>query len=122
MANSPDHALQLIEDSNAQKAFIDVAIVDHQMPVMSGIELIKTAQTNWPSNPINYVVLSSVNEDRETAASISLSEYSHVTKPVRQKDLYNCLAAALGDDQAINASIDSKKLEISAFSGNVFAG
>ena len=119
VANSPDHALQLVEDSINQNDPIDVAIVDHQMPVMSGIDLIKTIQKTWPNDPLSYVVLSSVNEDRDTTSINSLAEYSYVTKPVRQKDLYNCLAAALGDDRAINASIDSKKAELSVFKGDI---
>ncbi len=119
VANDPDHALQIIEDCNTQREFIDVAIVDQQMPRMSGTDMINKAQSKWPNNPLAYVMLSSVNQHRDRNESLQLAQHSHITKPARQKDLYNCLAAALGDDSAINASIDSTKLEKSVLKGSI---
>lgn len=120
MANGPEHALQLIEDCHNQNRIIDVAIVDQQMPKMSGIDLIQEIKDTWPNNKMAFVVLSSVNENRAEESARDLAKHSHITKPARQKDLYNCLAAVLSDDSdAITADIELRELKDSALTGEV---
>jgi len=119
MANGAEHALQLIEDIHRQNQRIDVAIVDQQMPRMSGIQLIQKIEDIWPDNDTAFVVLSSVNEDRDLDSASALAAYSHITKPARQKDLYNCLAAVLNDDSAITAGSEYRKLQELQITGDV---
>ncbi len=119
VANDPEHALQIIEDCHYQNDLIDVAIIDQQMPKMCGTDLIRKACSRWPSIATKFVILSSVNSQRDEKTSRQLSEHPHITKPARQKDLYNCLAATLGDDQALNASIDQKRLEHATLCGEI---
>ncbi len=119
MATGPAHALQLIDDCHKQDRSIDVAIVDQQMPKMSGIELITEIEATRKNNDTAFVVLSSVNENRDNESAKLLSNYSHITKPARQKDLYNCLAAVLSDESAINTSSEFHKAQDSTLAGDV---
>jgi len=119
MANGPEHALQLIEDCHKQNRIIDVAIVDQQMPKMSGTELIQKIDTLWPENKTAFVILSSVNENRDKSSTLALAKYSHITKPARQKDLYNCLAAVLSDESAISSGTEFLNLRDTPLVGDV---
>jgi len=119
MACNANEALSIVETSKQNNHPIDVAIVDQQMPQMDGIELIHTIKSRWQDNTMKFVVLSSVNENRGQEISRSLSIQTFVTKPVRQQDLYNCLAAALGDETAIAMSIETEKLKDQPIQGNI---
>lgn len=119
LAKGPLHALSLIDQIIEKGEHIDVAIVDFQMPDMSGTDLIKRLREKWGNRSPAFVLLSSVNEKRDADATKQLATYSHITKPVRQKDLYNCLAAALGDDSAIDATIKTETEETVEFVGNL---
>ncbi len=119
VAKGPLPALALIEQIIENGERIDVAIVDFQMPDMSGTDLIKKMRERWGEDAPAFVLLSSVNEQRDSDAASQLAAYSHITKPVRQKDLYNCLAAALGDDSAIDATIETETPEQVEFVGDL---
>jgi len=85
----PNEALLAVEQAEDENTVFDVAIVDQQMPALTGSELIKTIKSRWATNPLDFVVLSSVNNQREADPDNLQALHTHITKPVRQQDLYN---------------------------------
>jgi len=98
---------------------IDIAIVDQKMPIMTGTELIEALRSNPTTKLKHFVLLSSITESRISASGSDSERTTHISKPARQTDLYNCLAALLGDNEAIDASIRSNNTQNAKFTGTV---
>lgn len=70
----------------------DLALLDHQMPEMNGLELARAiaADPSWAS--LTLVMLSSLGQRSDVEAA----DYPHIaawlSKPVRQSQLFDCLA------------------------------
>jgi nitrogen-specific signal transduction histidine kinase/CheY-like chemotaxis protein len=75
-ATSGDQALDIIHREKA----IDLVIIDHAMPGMSGAELAEAIKCEWPSMPIIF------------ATPLAEESLQTVAKPLRQEDLVRAIA------------------------------
>lgn len=83
--------------SNANtKNKISVAIIDYQMPDMSGYELATTLKTIPFAKDTKLILLTSVTQKGDAKVAKEYGFSSYLGKPVRRDDLLGCIAIALG--------------------------
>jgi PAS domain S-box-containing protein len=88
-------ALEVLRLAAGEGEPYDLAIVDMRMPGMDGVELTRAIKADPALSPTRVVLLTSVGEDvgrkaREAGVEASLA------KPVKQSQLYDCLASVAG--------------------------
>jgi CheY-like chemotaxis protein len=110
-AESGSEALAAIERSRAEGASFDVALVDVNMPGMSGIELSRRIRAELGPEALRIVLLSStadlVDDDTRRACGI----HTLLTKPTRRAELRRALATETSEP--VNAEMVSRR-ELSA--------
>ncbi len=95
-ADSGEMALRRLRDSARSGDPFHMAILDMQMPVMDG-ESLARAILSEPEIKTTILVLMSSFGDRGEAARMKRSGFSaYLVKPVKQAELYTCLASILG--------------------------
>jgi PAS domain S-box-containing protein len=97
LASSGQEALALMEAAVRRgEGPYDVSIFDVQMPDMDGMELSRRVKDDPALASTRIVALTSMGQrgDGARAATIGISAY--LTKPVRQSELFDCLAAVMG--------------------------
>jgi two-component system sensor histidine kinase/response regulator len=74
----------------------ELAVLDMMMPDMDGIQLAEAIRADSSLSDISLIVLTSMGlrGDAEEARRAGISAY--LTKPVRQSELYNCIATVMG--------------------------
>jgi PAS domain S-box-containing protein len=101
-AASGPQALEVLRASASRGEAYEVVILDMMMPGMDGMTLARAIKVDPGIADIRLVMLASVGlrGDAEEARGAGISAY--LSKPVRQSELYNCLAAVMGrtDDTA----------------------
>lgn len=76
----------------------DVVILDHQMPVMDGYQLLEAVRADRSISRTAAIMLSSDAHGRDSARSNRLSLVDYLFKPVRRHELEESLQAALKSD------------------------
>lgn len=99
-APSGTHALQLLYKAMVWRDPFDLAILDMHMPEMDGIELAKLIKADEALAPTRLVMLTSAGQYGNAEAARAAGIEAYLSKPVRQSDLYNCLASLVGDNKA----------------------
>jgi len=74
----------------------DVAIVDHQMPDMDGMTLARAIKSDPALATIPLVLLTSVSYRGGTADAQHSGFSAFLLKPIRQSQLYDCIATVMG--------------------------
>jgi signal transduction histidine kinase/CheY-like chemotaxis protein/HPt (histidine-containing phosphotransfer) domain-containing protein len=72
----------------------DIALIDHNMPGMTGLQLAHAIRTHPEISKLPLIMLSSVSEDDAKVRDAGI-EYC-LTRPVRQSMLHDCMARAMG--------------------------
>jgi len=95
-AKDAGHAITTIVTNAISNNRINVAVIDYQMPGMSGLDLATTIKSMPLANEIKLILLTSAAQkgDSRTAQEHGFSGY--LTKPVRRDDLLKCIAIVLG--------------------------
>lgn len=93
---APDgaEALALLRAAADREEPYDLAILDMQMPDMDGLALARAIGVEYGVAPPTLVLLSSIGQDLGGAAR-EAGIAAVLTKPVRQSQLYDCLATVL---------------------------
>ncbi|HEX2109527.1 MAG TPA: response regulator [Rubrobacteraceae bacterium] len=89
------HALEMLRLAAEAGEPYDLAIVDMRMPGMDGMELTRAVKADPILASTRLVLLTSIGEDLAREAREAGVE-ACLTKPVRQSQLYDCLAAIEG--------------------------
>lgn len=84
----------LLSAANSQEHF-DLAILDLQMPEIDGLALAERIKNDGRLGQLPMVLLSSLGQTVPAAELRKLGITASLTKPVKQSDLYDCLATAL---------------------------
>lgn len=93
-------ALKKLHEARANGAPFNIAILDMQMPEMSGEELGKLIKSNPKLKKTTLVMLTSVGERGDAAKLQRIGFAAYLTKPIKQAQLYDCLAAVIGKGDA----------------------
>jgi two-component system sensor histidine kinase/response regulator len=112
-ADSGARALELLWSAAAQGAAYDLAVLDLMMPGMDGFELARTIKSDPAIAAVHLVMLTSFGARGHGAAARDAGVAAYLTKPVRQSQLFDCLAnviSAANAPPARNASPSPVKL------------
>jgi PAS domain S-box-containing protein len=93
IATGGSEALRMI---GAASIPYDVALLDMQMPGMDGLELAREIKRNPSNAKIKLVLMTSMAQRGQAASSEDAGIAAYLTKPVRQSQLYDCLATVMG--------------------------
>ncbi|MBF0449840.1 MAG: cache domain-containing protein [Candidatus Magnetomorum sp.] len=105
--DGPD-ALRLLNEANTSGRPYDAAILDMQMPDMDGEQLCKIIKLEPSLSKIHLIMLTSLARKDDARHFEELGFSAFLTKPVRQKDLFNSLLAILtGTPQVMDQSLFS---------------
>ena len=107
-ADSGQRALELLRSALAQGKPYDLAILDLMMPGMDGFELARTIKSDPDTAGVCLVLLTSFGQRGDSTRSREVGVAAYLTKPVRQSQLFNCLAGA------INRSLIEKQRPVTA--------
>lgn len=108
-ATSGRRALDVLRHAAATGTPYDLAIIDLQMPDIDGFELARRIKADPAIASVRLVLLPSLGQrgDGQLAREIGINAY--LAKPVRQSQLFDCLATVLSgapdDTQAATPSI-----------------
>ncbi|SHL75822.1 Helix-turn-helix domain-containing protein [Anaerocolumna jejuensis DSM 15929] len=84
----------------------DIVFVDMQMPVMNGIEFLKSAKEEFPD--AKYIVISGYDDFYYAQNSIKLGAIDYILKPIVEEELNTSIKKAL---HLLNPSMDFTKTE-----------
>ena len=89
-------ALALLREAHARQEPFDLAILDLHMPQMDGPELARTIKADPALAATHLLMLSSVMNALDPAKRHAAGVACSLTKPLRQSDLFNAVATAVG--------------------------
>ncbi|MBI9075273.1 MAG: response regulator [Desulfatibacillum sp.] len=89
-------ALELLDKSHEENDPFHLAILDMQMPEMDGLTLGKTIIGDERFKDLTLVMLTSMGMRGDAQALEKLGFAAYLTKPIKQSQLFECLAIALG--------------------------
>jgi signal transduction histidine kinase/DNA-binding response OmpR family regulator len=119
-AEALDKLLQAAGEGNP----FDIALADIQMPAMDGKTLGRKIKQDPNIEGLTLIMLTPTGKHFDAEHSEEIGFASHVTKPVRQSQLYDCLKAAVGATAAgtqdelsgsatkVDAAFDEEKQKI----------
>jgi PAS domain S-box-containing protein len=90
-ADSGARALEILDSGET----FDLALVDHQMPVMDGVDLCKEIRKHWPASRLPIIVASSIGARPEGYGTSRLDIAAFLVKPVKQSLLLDSLLRVL---------------------------
>jgi CheY-like chemotaxis protein len=85
-AESAASALEILERQS-----FDFALIDAQMPEMSGFALAQSIHTQWPNRHIQVVILTSLRPHGMANQALDAAISAHLSKPVKVSDLFKIL-------------------------------
>jgi len=95
-ASSGYEALELLRAAVQRNEPFNLAVLDLMMPAMNGFELARHIKNDPALAGTDLVMLTSFGERGDTATAQEIGIAAYLTKPVRQAQLYNCLAKVVG--------------------------
>jgi two-component system sensor histidine kinase/response regulator len=104
-ADSGMRALELLRRAQAKGQPYNLAILDLMMPEMDGFELAREIKSDPAIAAVPLVLLTSFGQrgDSTTAREAGIAAY--LTKPVRQSQLFDCLANVISQSAGTDAPI-----------------
>jgi PAS domain S-box-containing protein len=110
-ADSGSRALELLRSAAANGKPYDLAILDFMMPGMDGFELARTIKCDPAIAAVPMVLLTSYGQRGDGAAAREAGIAAYLTKPVRQSQLFDCLANVMSQTSNSAAlAVPSSKL------------
>ncbi len=111
-AHSGRQALEILHSAARRDEPYDLAILDMQMPEMSGVDVARVIKNDPQLASIVILILTSgMLYDEENARKDGIA--ACLTKPVRKSHLYNCILSLLGKSDEINQKESSADEAIS---------
>jgi signal transduction histidine kinase/DNA-binding response OmpR family regulator len=96
LAKSGLEALQLLRKARQVGEIFKIAIIDRQMPEMNGEMLARNITNDESLKDTLLIMMTSIGQRGDAKKMKELGFSAYLTKPVRQSDLYDCLAQVLG--------------------------
>jgi two-component system sensor histidine kinase/response regulator len=104
-------ALRLLREAAARREPYDLALIDMKMPVMDGLELAQAVKGDPALHAIPLIMLTSIASPGEAAAARNARVAMYLCKPVRQAELYNCIARVIGAAPVRDEVADPLKID-----------
>jgi CheY-like chemotaxis protein len=98
VSNAPQ-ALELLRTAQRDGRPYDLAIVDHLMPEMDGMEMARAIRADSALAGLRLVLLTSVGYRGWAAQARDAGFGALLLKPIRQSQLYDCIAMVMGVPQ-----------------------
>ncbi|MBW4054458.1 MAG: response regulator [Proteobacteria bacterium] len=95
-AGDGETALMLLREAAEQNDPFRIALLDQQMPGMDGSELGRRIKADQLVEPTLMVMVTSLGQRGDAAVLEQIGFAGYLTKPVRQSQLYDCIALVLG--------------------------
>ena len=116
-------AIEELELADQKNQPFSLALLDHDMPDISGLNLARMLKNNQVLADIPLILMNSISDLEETMVWTTAGIKSYLTKPVRQSELFNALLATLSIPERKQLSnIDSETditSEIKSFDAHV---
>lgn len=107
---------EFLEAANGQEAldlmknsWVDLVITDHNMPVMNGLDFIKSMKKDPLSNSIPVVVVSTEGNDAKIREFMDSGTAGYITKPFTAEAIRDLIVKILGEVNYEDAFNDSDK-------------
>ena len=110
-AGSGAQALAQINAAADRGEAFDLVVLDHQMPGMSGMDVLKAVRASPTLRDLRVVLLSSVARTDDDTEWRLLRVEACLTKPVRRAHLYTALSRVLADRPSDTQMVRALKLE-----------
>ncbi|MCP9470869.1 MAG: response regulator [Nitrospira sp.] len=107
-------ALQLLRDAARCNQVCDVAIIDSQMPGMSGLDLVKAVKADPLLAATRLVLLTSRGQRGDAALARDAGCEAYLTKPVRQAELHECIETVVNFPSRTTAAADHPERHVPA--------
>jgi CheY-like chemotaxis protein/HPt (histidine-containing phosphotransfer) domain-containing protein len=98
-AESGAIALELLRSSIESGEPYDVALLDMMMPGMDGFELARAIKTDPQLSNVKLVLMPSFGQRGDGQAAREIGIAAYLMKPVRQSQLFDCLATVMGEGE-----------------------
>jgi PAS domain S-box-containing protein len=110
-ADSGARALELLRSAAANGTPYELVILDFMMPGMDGFELARTIKSDPAIAAVPMVLLTSFGQRGDGAAAREAGIAAYLTKPVRQSQLFDCLANVVSQtSSSLVPAVHSSKL------------
>ena len=90
-AEDGEKALEVVKDKN-----VDLILLDWEMPVMNGLDFLKTIKEDPKLQAIPVIMLTSVAQKERMIEAIRAGAKQYLTKPFTSEDLLTKLVQTLG--------------------------
>jgi PAS domain S-box-containing protein len=100
-ADSGVRALELLRAAAMSGTPYDLAILDLMMPGMDGFELARTIKSDPSIAAVRLVLLTSYGQRGDGATAREAGIVAYIAKPVRQSQLFQCLASVISQSTVI---------------------
>jgi len=111
VASNGEDAITMALDAESRDEGFDLAILDYQMPEMTGGDVVKMMQAYASIRHLPVIMLTSVDETESGESFVSLGIAGHLVKPVRSSLLYETIVKVLGETMGIGED-RAEKLKI----------
>jgi len=102
-AKDAGNAITTIISNASTKNKISIAIIDYQMPGMSGYDLAAALKNIPLAQDIKLMLLTSASQKGDSREAQENGFSGYLSKPVRRDDLINCIAIVLGLKKVVDA-------------------
>lgn len=92
-ANTGTDALESLRRAAAEHTPCEVAIIDRQLPGTNGLEIANTIKSDPALASTHLILLTSQGQRGDALAAQTAGYAAYLTKPVRESQLFECLAA-----------------------------
>lgn len=102
-AESGAQALTMLREAIAENDPYDLAVVDMQMPEMDGLMLAEKIKTDTLTGGTRLIIMTSLGRRENEAVKKKAKIEAFINKPIKQSELFDCLAVVVSGAQDSDA-------------------